>query len=93
MEISKTPVTVHSLGITSVALGALGGFFYWWTPLGMVVSLAGGIIGFVGWVLAAKHSANNRLLMGGMMLCALTLILNLVIAAMGLEVVRFHDLR
>src|SRR5262245_6508125 len=93
METDKTPVSVMTLGLTSVILGLLGAAFYWWTPLGMVISLSGLLAGFIGWTYARRNTVGIRFTIGGMILCAAALTLDFVIAGLGLELVKFHALR
>lgn len=92
MEAYNSPVSVKGLGITSVCLGLLGGMFYWWTPLGMVMSLAGLLSGFIGLTYARRHTTGFGVLIAGVLLCALALILDFVIAGYGLELVKFQSL-
>jgi hypothetical protein len=93
MESYKVPVHARSLGITSLIFGLLGGAFYWWTPLGMVLSLTGLLMGFVGWTMARKTTADVGLSVAGMLLSLAALILDCVIAGLGLELIRLHSLR
>jgi hypothetical protein len=93
MESSKPLLSVRGLGILSLLLGFLGGVFCWWTPLGMVLSLTGLVIGFVAWTYARRATVSFGLAIGGMLLSLATLILDGVIAGYGLELIRFHALR
>jgi hypothetical protein len=93
MESYKMPISIRGLGITSLVFGFLGGAFYWWTPLGMVLSLCGLLMGFVGWTLARRKTVGFGLSVGGVLLSLATLILDSVIAGLGLELVRFNALR
>jgi hypothetical protein len=93
METYKAPKSVRVLGIGSVALALLGGALYWWTPMGMVLSLAGLLAGLIGWAYARPGTAGIRLVVAGLLLSAAALTLDYVIAGMGLELIRFHALR
>jgi hypothetical protein len=93
METYNTPIRTRGFGIGSLVFGLLGGAFYWWTPLGMVLSLTGLMLGLVGWLLARKLSTGFRLSVAGMLLSLATLILNWVIAGLGLEIIKFQALR
>jgi hypothetical protein len=93
METYKVPVRTRGLGIASVLFGLLGGVFAWWTSLGMVLSLTGLVMGFVGWTMARRMSTGFGLSVVGMLLSLATLILDSVIAARGLELIRLHTLR
>src|SRR5438874_1286940 len=77
------------LGGVSLLLGLLGGLFYWWTPLGMVLSLAGLVIGLSGAIVARRGTTGFDLLIGAIVVSTLALILNLVIAGLGLEIITF----
>jgi hypothetical protein len=93
METYSAPVNLKGLGIVSVLLGLLGGVFYWWTPLGMVISLAGLMSAFVGLTFVRrKKSSGFGLLIAGLVLCLAALILDCVVAGFGLEVVKFQSL-
>jgi hypothetical protein len=93
VETYKSPVSVWSLGFGSAFLGMLGAAFYWWTPFGMVLSLSGLVIGFIGWTFARRRTAPLRLVMIGMLICVVALMLDSVIAINGLEWIQFQDLR
>ena len=56
------PAPLSSIrAVSGIALlfGLLGAGFYWWTPLGMVLSLTGLMLGVIGWVFAHRHSARR----------------------------------
>jgi len=89
----NVPVRTRGLGITSLIFALLGGVFYWWTPLGMVLSLTGLLTGFAGWTMARRMSTGFRLSVAGLLLSLVALILNCAIASLGLETVRFSALR
>jgi hypothetical protein len=93
MESYKVPVRTRSLGIASLTFGLLGGAFYWWTPLGIVLSLTGLLMGLVGWTMARRATAGFGLSVAGMLLSLATLILDWVIAGLGLELIRLQALR
>ena len=93
METYKMPVSIRALGTTSLILGLLGGALYWWTPLGMIVSLTGLVLGFVGWTMARRMTIGLRLSIAGMLVSLATLILDSVIAELGLELIKFQGFR
>jgi hypothetical protein len=93
MTTNETPLSLRGLGIASIILGFFGGAMFWWTPLGMVLSLSGLLTGFVGWALARRKTPGFGLLLGGVLVCLVALILDSVVAGLGLEVVRFQALR
>jgi len=93
MESCKVPVRTRGVGIASLLFGLLGGAFYWWTPLGMVFSLTGLLMGFVGLEMARRKSTNFGLSVAGLLLSLAALILDSVIAELGLEWIRLQSVR
>jgi hypothetical protein len=49
--------------------------------------------GIVGWALARRKTPGFGLLVGGVLVCLVALILDSVVAGLGLELVRFQALR
>jgi hypothetical protein len=49
------------LGSISLIFGVLGGIFCWWTPMGMILSLTGILLGFAAWMMARKLTAGLRI--------------------------------
>jgi hypothetical protein len=93
MQTYKTPMSIRILGSVSLLLGLLGGAFFWWTPLGMVLSLSGLLTGFIGWTESQRKGVGTALAVAGMLLSVAALILCGVIAGLGLERIRFEALR
>jgi hypothetical protein len=93
MDNYNIPVRTRGLGIVSLAFGILGGAFFWWTPLGMVFSITGLVIGFIGWTMARRMTAGSELSIAGMLVSLAALILDCVIAGFGLELIKLHALR
>ena len=79
---------IRTLGIASLVFGILGGVFYWWTPLGMVLSLTGLIMGIVAWLNATPRTGSRSMAIAGTLLSAATFVLDLVIALLGLELIQ-----
>jgi hypothetical protein len=73
----------------SIALGLVGGVFFWWVPLGMVLSLSGLMFGFIDCVSARRRSLDYRLSIAGLLVCAAALALDIVIAVLGLQSITF----
>src|SRR5271168_5392993 len=94
METTTTsvPMSSRTLGIISLILGLCGGAFYWWTPLGIVLSLSGLLTGFIGWTFARRKTSGFAMVIGAMLICIAALILDTVIASLGLEFIQFQDL-
>jgi hypothetical protein len=93
METYKTPISIRALGITSLIFGILGAALYWWTPMGIVMSLTGLVTGFMGWTFASKRVPGVGLAIAGMLLCLASLILDSVVAGVGAEVIKLHSLQ
>lgn len=87
------PMSAQSrmLGAASIVLGLLGALFYWWTPFGMVLALAGLLTGFIGAAAARRQTA--ELAIAGIIVSALALVLNFAVAGMGLETMTYTALR
>jgi hypothetical protein len=83
----------RGLSVTSIVAAILGAVFYWWVPLGMVLSLVGLIVGIADWIVASRRSLDARLSIVGVVLAVVALGLDLAIARLGLELVRFSALR
>ncbi len=83
----------NNLGIVALCFGLLGLAFCWWVPLGIVLSLAGVVVGIIGWVMASSRVTRTGLVVGGTVLSLAVLILDLVLAAEGVGVVWFSALR
>lgn len=93
MAIHRVLAQPNPLGIVSFIFGLLGLLFCWWTPLGIVLSLAGLVIGIVGWVMVSTRTGRLGLIIAGTVLSLAALVLDLVIASVGLEIIKFSALR
>jgi len=89
MNTSKTPTSLRGLSVTSLIFGVLGGVFFWWLPLGMVLSLTGLVLGFIDGTMARRRSLDFRLSILAIVLAGAALSLNIVIALLGLQSVTF----
>jgi hypothetical protein len=89
----KDVLTLHGFGTASLLLGFLGAVFFWWVPTGIVLCIIGLLAGFIGLASDDRSKAVSRLLIAGMVVCILALVLDSVVAGLGLETVRFHALR
>src|SRR5947207_3786860 len=88
METEKQIQGLRHLSIASIVLGLFGGVLYWWA-FGMILSLAGLIVGLVDWVSARRRSLDHRLALAGIYVSAATLILDIVLGLLGLQIVPF----
>jgi hypothetical protein len=93
MSSENTTQGLRGLSITALVAGALGGLFCWWLPLGMVLSLTGLVFGFIDCTAARRRSLDYRLSIAAILLSVATLILNVVIAYLGLQLLTFGALR
>ncbi len=93
MAVYGTSARLRGIAFASLVFGIFGWAFFWWTPFGMVLSLAGFMLGVVGWLMAPVGASGRGLLIGGTFLSAAAVIFNLVIAMRGMEVVQFLPLR
>lgn len=78
----------QTLGFWSLALGILGIVFCWWIPFGAVLSLAGLLTGFIGWVLKGRATGLPGVVAAGILVSAVALALDLFLAANGLGAIR-----
>lgn len=90
---TNTVRSLRGLSVTSIVAAILGAVFYWWVPLGMVLSLVGLIVGIADGIVASRRSLDARLSIVGVVLALMALGLDLAIAQLGLELVRFSALR
>jgi Na+/H+ antiporter NhaD/arsenite permease-like protein len=88
MAIYRVPAGLRGLGMASLALGFLGLAFVWLVPFGGVLSLAGLLLGLIGWVLSRAGSDSRRWSIAGAALSVVALILDIVVGTGGLESAR-----
>ena len=89
MDTGLTRGDLRRMTITSILFGSLGGCFYWWVPMGIVLSLTGLTLGVADWSFARRRSLDRRLSLIGILLGLAALSLDLVIAFLGLQTVTF----
>lgn len=88
-EIKQTQPGIRWISYSSLVLGILGGACFWWVPMGIVLSLAGLLFGFVDWTVARRRSLDYRLAIAGACVSALTLAFCCAIAALGWQLLTF----
>jgi hypothetical protein len=76
------------LGFASVVLGLVGAALYWWTPLGMLLSLTGLLIGAATWVRSVGTGRAPGWAVAATLLCLAALTLDLVAAWQGWELIQ-----
>jgi hypothetical protein len=87
--INQTGPGTRWLSYASIVLAFIGAAFFWWVPMGIVLSLAGMMFGLVDWMAARRRSLDFRLAIAGVVMGALALALCSVIAALGLQTLTF----
>lgn len=88
---SASTRSAYGLGVCSLILGLLGLAVCWWTPTGMILSLAGMVLGLVG--CATGRRAGWPLPAAGLILSSASLAVCWIVAAWGMEFIRLHALR
>jgi hypothetical protein len=88
-EIKRTEPGIRWVSYSSLVLGILGGAFFWWVPMGIVLSMAGLLFGFVDWTVAYRRSLDSRLAVAGVCVSVLTLAFGCIIAALGWQLITF----
>jgi hypothetical protein len=89
MKVNPMDRTLRGVGILAIVFGALGAAFYWWLPMGIMLSLTGLTLAFVDGVTARRRSADFRVSIVGLLISAAALALSIAIAALGLQTVTF----
>jgi len=89
MNTTMQPRGIRAFSVGSIALGILGGTFFWWVPLGMVLSLAGLTLGMVDGISARRRSLAYQLAVVGCVISLVSLGLDLSIAFRGLQTLTF----
>jgi hypothetical protein len=93
MAIESISGRSRSLGIAAVVLGLLGFGFYWWAPLGMVLSLTGLVMAIIGWVSGPGVGGMRRLIVAGLVISAAALAVDVFVAVRGLEIIQLMPYR
>ncbi len=89
MNTTDHPRTQRGLSILAVVFGIVGGLFFWWVPMGVVLSLAGLLFGFIDWNAARRRSLDHSLSVIAMLISVVTFGLDLIVALLGLQTVTF----
>jgi hypothetical protein len=77
----------------SVALGILGLAFFWWAPFGMVMALAGLVVGAIGWIRSTPTGRTPAWAVVGTLFCLAVLVLDVGVAWVGLETLQITAFR
>jgi Na+/H+ antiporter NhaD/arsenite permease-like protein len=89
MQTSNQPQNLRSLTVSSIVFGLLGGAFFWFAPLGIVLSMTGMLLGIADSTIARKHSVDLRLSIAGILISAVALTIDIVIVVLGLQLWTF----
>ena len=80
-------------GFASLAFGILGLLCYWYLPLGIILSLAGLVLGVVGWLLFSGRGGSLPVIALGILVSVVALVVDCVVAGLDLETFTFTALR
>jgi hypothetical protein len=89
MKVNPVDRTLRGVGIAAIVFALLGAAFFWWLPMGIMLSMTGLTLAFVDWVSARRRSSDRQVSVVGLLLSVAALTLCLVIAALGLQTVTF----
>src|SRR5262249_18113023 len=89
MATDMTPRTLRVFVVVSLIFGILGFAFYWWVPMGIVLSISALVFGFVDWTAARRRSLACRLSILAMLFTVTALSIDIVIAVLGLQTLTF----
>jgi hypothetical protein len=73
----------QNLGIASTILGLVGLALFWWAPGGIVVGLAGLVLGLVGGVRVRREASSHTWVVVGLVLSAAAVGVGILAAANG----------
>jgi hypothetical protein len=88
----RTVPNARQIALLSWILSALGLAFYWWNPMGIVLSLCALLAGFIGCV-SARRQGSMTLALVGLFVALAVLALDCWVAASGLATLQFTALR
>ncbi len=87
------PTRSRTLGMASVVLGILGLALFWWAPMGMVLALAGLVVGAIGWVRSSQTGMTPAWAVVGTLFCLAVLAVDIGVAWVGLETLQIAAFR
>ncbi len=83
----------RTLGFVSILLGFLGLVFFWWVPMGILLSFCGLMAGLIGWALSPRRPGAIGMLLWGVALSLAVLGLDVLVAVLGIEALQIHSFR
>jgi hypothetical protein len=89
MNTYDPPQIHHGLSFVAILFGMVGGLFFWWVPMGVVLSLAGLLFGFIDWNIVRRRSLDHSVAIIAMFISVTTFGLDLIVALLGLQTVTF----
>jgi hypothetical protein len=81
----------QNLGILATGLGVAGAVFFWWAPVGIILSVAGLIVGLIAWVRVEREASNHLWVFAGILLSIAALVLDVIIALNNAELVQYRS--
>ena len=86
-------VDSRALAYSSLILGLIGLALCWWLPLGLVVSLAGFVVGIISLIRSAVHTRQRWFAIASTLFCLAVLVLGFVLGGNGWDLITFGALR
>jgi hypothetical protein len=83
----NTFVRRQNLGLLTTILGGLGLVFCWWVPAGMILAMAGLVLGAISLLRIRREASGSAWVYAGLSLSIAALVLDLVVAMNGWAVV------
>lgn len=83
MNTQNTSGALRGVGVGALMLGVVGAATFWWVPMGLVLSLAGLVVGIADCVMAGRRSLDRRLSFVAIVVSLAALALDATIAGLG----------
>ncbi len=89
MSTEKASGGLRGVTVGALMLSVLGAATFWWVPMGIVLSIAGMLVGFADWTMARRRSLDWRLSLVAMAIALAALALDCTIASLGWQIWTF----